>query len=111
MREGRDESYRREIVIVNLARKAGRQSGGQGNGEERSAVRGGPLARSLTNEGAGLFINLVSSRLLGQISLPAAATSTPRRRRDGRRRWREPRGSPRNLNVKGPPPLPRARAR
>ena len=52
VREGRGESYRREIVIVNLARKAGRQSGGQGNGEERSAVRGGPLAHSLTKEPA-----------------------------------------------------------
>ena len=98
VREGRGESYRREIVIVNLARKAGRQAE-QRRGAQCSARR---PPRSLTNEGAGLFINLVSSRLLGQISLPAQQQLHPPRGGDGRRRWRGPRGSPRNLNGKGP---------
>ena len=108
VREGRGESYRREIVIVNLARKAGRQSGGQGNGEERSAVRGGPLAHSLTKEPA--YSSILSPHACLVKSLCQQQLHPPRGG-DGRRRWREPRGSPRNLNVKGPPPLPRARAR
>ena len=40
VREGRGESYRREIVIVNLARKAGRQAVGRaGRATARSAVQ------------------------------------------------------------------------
>ena len=82
-RGGARESYCREIVIVNLARQAGKPARRQA-GQQRGAPRRGP---SLTNEEAGLFINLVSSRLLGQISLPAAVTP---RAGEGRQRLREP---------------------
>ena len=96
--EGRSESYCREIVIVNLARRAGRATARSGGSGGR-----GP---SLTNEGAGLFINLVSSRLLGQISLPAAVTP---RRGEGRPRLREPRAK--STKPRGGEPCARALAR
>ena len=93
--QGRDRA-RATAARSSLLTWPGRQSGRQSNGEERSAVRGGPLAHSLTKEPA--YSSILSPHACLVKSLCQQQLHPPRGG-DARRRWREPRGSPRNLNT------------